>query len=90
MTFSFLVSGCSFAETPPTPKQWGKGAGEYGSKQWLEEKGNGVFPSAEGIATYCVNISEDGLKNYDWTIAQAYESTQACTDAFSRGLGIKS
>ncbi len=84
-----LLVSCSFVETPPTPKEWGYGAGQYASEEWIKKNGTNKYPSAEGMAMFCVNISEDGQKNYDWTVAEAYDSTMACTEAFAKGLGLK-
>lgn len=85
---ALLLTSCSFVETPPTPKEWGKEAGEYASEEWIETNGVNRYPTADSIALYCVNISEDGQKKYDWTVAEAYESTMACTEAFAKALGL--
>ncbi len=85
---SLLLVGCTFVELPPTPKEWGTEAGNYASREWIKKNGKDSYPTAESIAMYCVNISEDGQKKYDWTVKEAYESTMACTDSFARGLNL--
>ena len=86
---SLLLVSCSFVETPPTPQEWGNGAGQYASEEWIKKNGENKYPTADSIALYCVNISEDGQKNYDWTVSETYDSTMACTEAFAKGLGLE-
>ena len=86
---ALLLSGCTFIESVTTPKEWGTEAGRYASGEWIDKNGGNSYPTADSIALYCVNISEDGQKKYDWTVREAYESTMACTEAFARGLGLK-
>jgi hypothetical protein len=88
-TFSLiLLCSCSFVETPPTPYEWGTRAGEYASDDWVEKNGTESYPRAETIASYCVEISFKGQEEFGWTFKESYESTEACTAAFSKGLGL--
>ena len=82
------LTSCSFVAAPLTPKEWGNGAGEYAAEEWIKTNGVNRYPTADSIALYCVNISEDGQKKYDWTFVEAYEATMACTEAFAKGLGL--
>lgn len=84
----FLMAGCTFVEIPPTPREWGTKAGMYASEEWTKKNPN-KYPTADSIAVYCVKISEDGQKTYDWTVAEMFLSTKACTKSFAIGLGLE-
>lgn len=82
----FGLTGCGAVELVVTPESWGSGAGRYGAEEWTKRNGSGNYPTAEGIAMYCVTISEDGLKKHNWTFEQQLRSTEACNKAFVEGL----
>lgn len=69
-----------------SPESWGKKAGEYGSSEWVSKNGRGNFPTSDSTAIYCVTISDDGQKKYDWTYEQHLSSVDACIKAFVKGL----
>lgn len=82
-----LLTGCGIISLAETPAGWGSGAGKAGAEMWIEQNGSDGYPSAKGIAVYCVSIAEEGQKNFDWNYTQAMAASEACTDAFVEGLG---
>ena len=89
--FGFLItctlSGCGVVEVAESPKSWGAAGGSYGAEKWIENNPSGGFPSSDSVAAYCVSIAESGQKEFNWTIQQIFESTEACSEAFVQGLG---
>jgi hypothetical protein len=83
--FVFTLSGCGivFSESP---ESWGSKSGSDGAKLWIEKQGSSVYPSSEGVASFCVTMGEEGQKRYDWTFEEQFASTEACTSAFVDGL----
>jgi uncharacterized protein YceK len=82
LIFSSTLGGCGTVVFKETPESWGTDAGIFGAKQWIQENGKSSWPSTDGVAAYCVNIGESGQKEYNWTIEQLIESTDACSKAF--------
>ncbi len=81
-----MISGCTLISEVETPKSWGEAGGKAGAQMWIEEYGKSGYPSTESSAAYCVDISEDGMKRFDWSFEQAMESTEACVKSFVDGL----
>jgi hypothetical protein len=81
-----ILTGCGVISVAETPAGWGSGAGKTGAEMWNEQNGGSGYPSAEGVAAYCVSIAEDGQKRFDWNYTQALAATDACTEAFVEGL----
>lgn len=48
--------------------------------------GRGNFPATDSTAIYCITISDDGQKKYDWTYEQHKSSVDSCLEAFVKGL----
>ena len=69
-----------------SPESWGKSAGEYASSEWVSKNGIGNLPTSDSTAMYCITISDDGQKKYDWTYEQHLSSVDACIEAFVKGL----
>ena len=81
-----LLTGCGIISVAETPAGWGSRAGRAGAEMWIEDHGRDGYPSAKGIATYCVSIAEEGLSKFDWDFEQAIAASDACTEAFAKGL----
>ena len=69
-----------------SPESWGKSAGEYASSEWVSKSGRGNLPTSDSTAMYCITISDEGQKEYDWTYEQHLSSVDACIEAFVKGL----
>jgi uncharacterized protein YceK len=80
------LSGCGVVQVAESPESWGAAGGSYGAEEWTKTEPNGVYPSSDSVATYCVSIAESGQKKFNWTIQQVFESTDACSKAFVEGL----
>lgn len=87
LSLSLLLSqtGCVSVEKVESPQSWGSGAGEYAAKEWQKEN-QGSYPTENGIAAYCVSISETGAKEYGWSFNETIESSDACVESFVKGL----
>jgi hypothetical protein len=79
------LSGCGivFEESPVS---WGSTSGTDGAKLWIEKEGSSVYPSSDGVAAFCVSMSEEGQKKFNWTVEEVFASTDACAEAFVEGL----
>lgn len=82
----FLTSCGSVQIVDESPESWGKSAGEYASSEWVSKNGIGNLPTSDSTAMYCITISDDGQKKYDWTYEQHLSSVDACIEAFVKGL----
>ncbi len=82
-----LLSGCGFVGATVTPESWGSQAGKDGAELWIQENGQGNWPSVDSAAAFCVAIAEEGLKIFEWSYAQVMEASDSCTEAFVKGLG---
>ena len=69
-----------------SPESWGKSAGEYAALEWVSKNGRGNFPATDSTAIYCITISDEVQKEYDWTYEQHLSSVDACIEAFVKGL----
>ena len=74
-----------FVAVSETPESWGASGGKYGAEKWVEE-GNESWPTSDSVALFCVSISEEGQKKFNWTFQQQIESSDACSRAFVDGL----
>ena len=83
-----ILTGCGVIEIAKTPKSLGEEAGRYGAEEWVKREGKGIWPSSDSVAVYCVSISEAGQKEYNWTLQQQIQSTDACTTAFVDSLEL--
>lgn len=79
------LTGCGFVAVSETPESWGASGGKYGAEKWVEE-GNESWPTSDSVALFCVSISEEGQKKFNWTFQQQLESSDACSRAFVDGL----
>ena len=86
LILAIALSGCGFVAVSETPESWGASGGNYGAKRWIEDESKNGWPSSEGVALFCVNIAEEGQKEFNWTFQQQLDSTDACTKAFVDGL----
>ena len=82
----FLTSCGAVQIVDESPESWGKSAGEYASSEWVSKNGRGNLPTSDSTAMYCITISDDGQKKYDWTYEQHLSSVDACIEAFVKGL----
>ena len=82
----FLTSCGAVQIVDESPESWGKSAGEYASAEWVSKSGRGNLPTSDSTAMYCITISDDGQKKYDWTYEQHLSSVDACIEAFVKGL----
>lgn len=80
------LAGCSLIPSGESPSSWGEGAGKAGSKMWVDKYGDSGYPSSESVATFCVDISEEGMQKFGWNYEQALESSDACSKSFVDGL----
>jgi hypothetical protein len=79
------LSGCGIVVSE-SPESWGSKSGADGAKLWIEQEGTSVYPSAEGVAGFCVSMTEEGQKKFNWTYEEVFASTEACSKAFVDGL----
>ena len=79
------LSGCGI-QISESPKSWGSKSGTDGAKLWVEKQGTSVYPSSDAVAAFCVSMSDEGQKKYNWTIDEQVASTDACAAAFVEGL----
>jgi hypothetical protein len=79
------LSGCGI-QFEESPESWGSTSGTDGAKLWIEKEGSSVYPSSDGVAAFCVSMSEEGQKKFNWTVEEIYASTDACAKAFVDGL----
>jgi hypothetical protein len=81
------LTGCGAVQIiNESPESWGKSAGEYASLEWVSNNGRGNLPTSDSTAMYCITISDEGQKEYDWTYEQHLSSVDACIEAFVKGL----
>lgn len=83
----FCLTSCGAVQiVNESPESWGKSAGEYAASEWVSNHGRGNLPTVDSTSIYCISISDEGQKKYDWTYEQHLSSVDACIDAFVKGL----
>ncbi len=73
---AFFLSGCSSSPSV-TPESYGARAGEEGAKYWKQQN-PGQVASAESAGVYCASMSEDGGKQYGWTLNEVLQASDSC------------
>ena len=71
-----LLAGCA-TSVSVTPESYGARAGEDGAKFWKEQN-PGQVASAESAGAYCASMSEDGGKQYGWTMSEILQASYSC------------
>ena len=69
-----------------SPESWGTSAGEYASSEWVSNNGRGNLPTVDSTSIYCITISDEGQKKYEWSYEEHLSSVDACIEAFVKGL----
>ena len=76
-----FLTGCT-TSVSVTPESYGARAGEDGAKYWKEQN-PGQVASAESAGAYCASMSEDGGKQYGWTMSEILQASDSCSIWFT-------
>jgi hypothetical protein len=76
-----FITGCTTGVSV-TPESYGARAGEDGAKYWKEQN-PGQVASAESAGAYCASMSEDGGKQYGWTMSEILQASDSCSIWFT-------